>query len=128
MANRFMKIGRDKVGSTPGAQGATLKIRNDQPSPLVQQLSSNRQMINPNRPLSSTLQQQLGERNIAIEKAKANFEKWDAYAKEVKAGGGKLKGSESMGLTGAKRKLQDITSSPLQAVVTKWFGLMGEKG
>jgi len=31
MANRFMKIGRDKVGSTPGAQGATLKIKPDQP-------------------------------------------------------------------------------------------------
>ena len=30
-ANRFMKIGRDKVGSTPGAQGATLKIKPDQP-------------------------------------------------------------------------------------------------
>ena len=31
MANRFMKIGKDKVGSTPGAQGSTLKFKPDKP-------------------------------------------------------------------------------------------------
>ena len=97
-------------------------------SKLVQELTPNRQMINPNRPLSKGLMSELTIRNDAINKAKANFEKWDAYAKQVKAEGGKLRGSERMGLTGAKRKLQDISSSPLHTTVARWFGAMGEKG
>ena len=110
---------------TPGAN--PLKISNEG-SELVGALNPNRRIINPNRPLSKGLMSELTIRNDAIAKAKANFEKWEAYAKQVKAEGGKLKGSESMGLTGAKRKLQDISSSPLQTTVARWFGAMGEKG
>lgn len=103
-------------------------LKSNKGSKLVQELTPNRQMINPNRPLSKGLMSELTIRNDAIAKAKANFEKWEAYAKQVKAEGGKLRGSESMGLTGAKRKLQDISSSPLQTTVARWFGAMGEKG
>ena len=97
-------------------------------SKLVQELTPNRRMITPDRPLSKGLMSELKIRNDAISKAQDNFDKWDAYAKQVKSEGGKLRGSERMGLTGSKRKLQDITASPLQTTVARWFGAMGEKG
>ena len=97
-------------------------------SELIQELTPNRRMITPDRPLSKGLLSELKIRNDAISKAQDNFDKWDAYAKQVKSEGGKLRGSERMGLTGSKRKLQDITASPLQTTVARWFGAMGEKG
>ena len=83
MANRFMKIGRDKVGSTPGAQGATLKIKPDQPMDVAAYDKGIQRQLLKMRPESDTFmslastppaQFRIGGKTIAFKK-KAHMEK-----------------------------------------------------